>query len=270
MNSIKNHISLIIALLSIIFSIQILTIVDRAIDAYKNNLTDNYTVIVVSQKRLQKYDMLSFNSLISDSIELKPDNVIKRLNSGIEEKNIRLLKLTMPKFYKLHLKHYPTPVEIESLKSDLYKNKFISKVEDFSKSHNVTYKLLLLFKGVVSIFSSMIFIVTILLIFKELRIWQFKHTERMNIMGLFGASVWLRSAILFRLAIVDAIVASGIAFITFDYLSSNRFVLEQFKDIGIDVLLFNKYDDSIFLFGTAIAISVLLASLIVMGHKEEV
>ena len=51
-------------------------------------------------------------------------------------------------------------------------------------------------------------VVTIFLIAKEMRIWQFKHSERMNIMGLFGAPVWLRSAVLFRLAIVDLIVVN--------------------------------------------------------------
>ena len=112
--------------------------------------------------------------------------------------------------------------------------------------------------------------VTTLLIFKELRIWQFKHSERMNIMGLFGAPVWLRSAVLFRLAIVDAIIASILAFGLFVYISSSLWVQEQFSNIGISVVIYDITNDSILLFTAAMTISILLASFIVLGHKEEV
>ena len=152
----------------------------------------------------------------------------------------------------------------------LLRNMNIIKVEDFSRSHDTTYKLLLLFKNVVSLFAVVVFVVTTLLIFKELRIWQFKHTERMSIMGLFGAPVWLRSAVLFRLAIVDAIIASLLAFSIFTYMSSSLWLKEQFAYIGIDVLVYDIINDSALLFAAAMLLSILLASFIVLGHKEEV
>ena len=89
-------------------------------------------------------------------------------------------------------------------------------------------------------------------------------------MGLFGAPVWLRSAVLFRLAIVDAIIASVLAFGLFIYISSSSWVQEQFSYIGINVTVFDIVNDSALLFGAAIALSIILASLIVLGHKEEV
>ncbi len=270
MKSIRNHLSLVIALLSILFSMQIFTVVDRSIEAYKEKLANSYSVIIVSQRRLSDKTILDINDIISDSSELTPDNVIKRLNSGMDEKNIQLLKLTLPKFYKLNLKYYPTPQEIKKLTSDLLASKNITKVEDYSRTHDTTYKLLLLFKRVVLVFAISIFIVTTLLIFKELRIWQFKHTERMSIMGLFGAPIWLRSAVLFRLSIVDALIASVLAFGLFAYLSSSEFILEQFNNIGISVVVFNPVGDFLVLLGVAITLSVLLASMIVLGHKEEV
>jgi len=270
MKSIRNHLSLIIALLSILASIQMFVIADRAMNAYKDNLANNYSVIIVSQKRLQKENILKINDIISDSQELTPDSVIKKLNSGMDKKNIALLKLSLPKFYKLHLHHYPNPVEIEKLTKDLFKNSSISKVEDFADTHDTTYKLLQLFKSVVLVFAVMILVVTTLLIFKELRIWQFQHSERMSIMGLFGAPVWLRSAVLFRLSLVDALISSFIAFVAFTYLSSNIWIEEQFRNLGIEVVVFDPIVDFVILFGVAIVLSILLASLIVLGHKEEV
>jgi cell division transport system permease protein len=270
MRSFKNHLSLVVALLSILFSMQIFIVVERSIDAYKQNLTNNYSVIIVSKKRLDIDSVMKSNSMIADINELSADKVIKRLNSGISKKNIELLKLTLPKFYKLSLLKYPTPNEIKTLKKTLLKNKNITKIEDFANTHDTTYKLLLLFKNIVSLFAIVVFIVTSLLIFKELRIWQFQHSERMNIMGLFGAPLWLRSAVLFRLAIVDAIIASILAVSLFIYLSSLSWVQEHFSNIGISIVIFDVANDSLLLFGVAIALSILLASLIVMGHKEEV
>lgn len=269
MKSVRNHLSLIVALLSILFSMQLFFIVERSIDAYKVKLSQNYSVIAVSKEELSSEAFSKINKIVSQAQEIAPDSVIKKLSSDMKSTNMELLKLTLPKFYKLSLKHYPAPDEIKKLKSDLLAHSAITKVEDFANTHDTIYKLLLLFKNVVTIFSSVVLVVTLLLIFKELRIWQYKHNERMSIMGLFGAALWLRSAVLFRLAIVDALVASFIAFGVFIYLSSYPWVLEQFRNIGIEVVVFNFIDDSLMILGVAISISIILASLIVLGHKEE-
>jgi len=270
MKSFKNHLSLVIALLSILFSLQVFTIVDRSISAYKENLAKNYSLVVVSQKRLEQKKILDANPLLKEFNELSPDNVIKKLNSGFSEKNMELLKLTLPKFYKVTLKQYPTPDEIEDITKTLLKTDSIVKVESFSKTHDTTYKMLLLFKTVITVFSFTVIVVTILLIFKELRIWQFKHNERMSIMGLFGAPVWLRSAVLFRLAIVDAFVATALGFIVFSYIASSSWVQEQFTNIGITIVVFDPLLDTFIMLGVAFVLSILLAMFIVLGHKEEV
>ena len=270
MKSVRNHLSLVIALLSILFSIQIFTIVDRSIDAYKKHLSSDYSVVVVSQKKLDSKAIISSNKIISDISSLSPDDVIQRLNTGMSSKNIKLLKLTLPKFYKIRLKYYPTPSEVDTLTKKLLRNTLIMKVENFSHNHDSTYKLLLLFKTVISVFSLSMLIVTTLLIFKELKIWQFKHNERMNIMGLFGAPTWMRSAVLFRLAIVDALIASALSFLLFTMIASDTWVLEQFEYIGITVSIFDPLYDFLTLIGIAVSLSIMLASLIVLGHKEEV
>ncbi|QSZ42225.1 cell division protein FtsX [Sulfurimonas aquatica] len=270
MKSLKNHLSLVIALLSILFSLQTFIIVDRSITAYKENLANNYSLVVVSQKNLDKATLTAQNSLISDLTMLSPDSVIKKLNTGIAEKNIELLKLSLPKFYKLKLSYYPSPDEINSLTKELQRNKSIIKVETFSRSHDTTYKLLLLFKTVITVFAFLVGVVTVLLISKELKIWQFKHNERMSIMALFGAPTWLRSAVLFRLAIVDAFIATAFSFALFTYISTNDWVKEQFTNIGIEIIVFDPVTDLIIMLGIAMILSTILASFIVLSHKEEV
>lgn len=270
MKSLKNHISLVIALLSILFSLQTFIIVDRSISAYRQNLSKNYSLVAVSQKSLNIKIIKNKHKLIKEIVLLSPDTVIKKLNSGINKNNIDLLKLSLPKFYKLALVHYPSPSEINKLTKSLLRSTSVIKLETFSKSHDTTYKLLLLFKTVISVFTFSIGVVTILLISKELKIWQFKHTERMSIMGLFGAPTWLSSAVLFRLAFVDALIASALAFLIFSYISSSTWVEEEFSNIGINVVVFEPFVDFSIMLGVALALSTLLATLIVISHKEEV
>ncbi len=269
MKSFKNHLSLVIALVSILFTIQVFTVVNRSIDAYKDKLTKNYSLIIVSQNKLLPRELKAKVSAIADVIELSPDSVIKKLNIKISKNNIELLKATLPRFYKLKLGKYPSPDEIKKIRTKLLEIQSITTVESFSATHDTIYNLLLLFKTVITVLAFAILIVTVLLIFKELRIWQFKHNERMNIMSLFGAPTWLRSAVLFRLAIVDALIASVLNFGIFSYIASSSWVSQQLNTIGIHIVVFNTVND--FLSGLVIAIivSIFLAAFIVIGQKEE-
>jgi len=268
--SFKNHLSLVIALVSILFSIQVFTIVDRSINAYKEKLTKNYSLVIVSQTKLVPKELKAKVPSIANVIELSPETVIKKINAQMSKNNIALLKATLPRFYKLKLGIYPSPEEIEKIKRALLNMQSISKVESFSAIHDTIYNLLLLFKTVISVLAFTILIVTVLLIFKEMRIWQFKHNERMNIMSLFGAPTWLRSAVLFRLAIVDALIASVVNLIIFLYIASSSWVTQQFHTIGIKIVVFDGMDD--FLDGLIISLilSILLATFIVLGQKEDI
>ena len=270
MKSLKNHFSLILALFSILFAIQVFLINNRALHAYEQKLSSNYSMIVVAEKSIDIPAFKQYSPNISTVESLSADGIIAKLQENISQRNIELLKVAMPKFYRIHLKTFPSPSEVRELKNKLLKNESITKVEDFSNNHDTVYKLLLLFKTITQLFALVIIVVTVLLIAKEMRIWQFKHNERMTIMGLFGAPVWLRSAVLFRLAIVDAFLASIFTVIIFSIVSTTAWTKEQLHVIGIDIKVFDFMHDTIFLSSTAIIISIVLASMLMVGYKEEV
>lgn len=270
MKSVKNHLSLIIALCSILFSAQIFIVIDRSIQAYEKKLANNYSVVIVSQKKLFDSEIIRLDNNIKSVAEISSDSVVERFDTNLNGKNLELLKVMLPKFYKVHLVKFLSPKEMASLRKNLLKNESITKVEEFSQSHDLTYQLLVMFKSIITIFALVVSIVTMLLIAKELRIWQFKHNERMSIMGLFGAPVWLRSAILFRLSLVDAIISSVLIFLLFAYISTNDVVLNQFKNLEIEVDVFRYVDDMILLSCVSIVLSIILSSMVVFAHKEEV
>jgi len=269
MKSVKNHLSLIIALFTIVFTMQIYLVVERTVNAYEDDLNKNYSIVVVTAKKMEPDALVALSSKIKSAEEISTKEVIERLQSQMKQRHIDLLKLTLPNFYALHLNRFPTPSEVSDLRKKLEKNSDISRVEDFAQNHDTLYKLLLLFKSVVIIFAVAIFAVTSLLVVKEMRIWQFQHKGRMSIMAMFGAPVWMRSAILFRLSIVDALIASLLAIGTFSYADYLKVGEEQLRTIGIDVLLFDTFNDGILIVGVALSLSILLATLIVIGHKEE-
>lgn len=92
----------------------------------------------------------------------------------------------------------------------------------------------------------------------------------MNIMGLFGAPVWLRSAVLFRLAIVDALISSAITAGLFYVISKTKFIKSQLSSIGIDIHIFIPVQDGAMLVIISTSLSIILAGIIVLGYKEEI
>ena len=270
MRSVKNHFSLIIALFSIVFTMQVYIDIDRTVTAYEKNLNENYSVVVVSQKRLKPVSLVAMSPKIKSAEEISTKEIVSRLQSQMKQRHIDLLKLSLPHFYALHLTHYPSPSEIKDLRRRLERNSDITRIEDFAQSHDTLYQLLLLFKSISVLFAIGIFAVTSLLIVKEMRIWQFQHNERMSIMAMFGAPVWMRSTVLFRLAIVDAIIAAILAIATFSYANTTQVVSKSLEPLGIQAVLFDPVQDSLLIAAVALGLSIILATLIVIGHKEEV
>jgi len=270
MKSLKNHFSLIAALFTILFTIQVYQVLERSISSYEETLRKNYAIVVIANSPLEEASIKSRFSLIRSVEEISPEKVIKRLEDEMDKTSLGLLRATLPKFYRLSLEHYPQPEEIDILSSQLMNIKAIKRVESFSQTHDQIYKLLLLYKGVTQIFAFAIFIVTLLLIAKEMRIWQFQHQERMNIMALFGAPIMLRSAVLFRLAIIDAIIAASLVFTVFSFIRSSGWAEPYFNDINIKVNVFNYAQDGLLHFSIALSLSIILAVMLIINHKEEV
>lgn len=269
MKSLKNHISLIIALFTVLFSVQIYVGVDRTIAAYETRLKNDYSIIVVANKSLSEAELKAMDSLVERSEAISVDQVLQRLQGEMSKKNLDLLRITLPKFYRLYLNRFPTTDEIIKLQKKLQKNASIERVEGYAQTHDTVYKLMLLFKDVVQIFSISIAAVTSLLILKEMRLWQFQHADRMSIMALFGAPVWLRSAVLFRLAIVDAVIATVVLCLAFLLIDQYGWMDRLLHTVGIEVQLFNFVNDAVRSLLIALGVSIILTFTIVIGHEEE-
>ncbi len=259
MRSLRSHLSLTVALFAILFTIQIFALVIRLIDGYENKLKESYAMVLTSHIELDK-------QLLTSSVKgdftltlLSNEEILEELSSDLDKKQITLLKATLPFFYELRLDHFPQPAEISAMEAKLLNVEGIKEIESFANRHDQVFKLLLLIKSIVDAFALIIIVIALLVILKEMRLWQLNHSDRMHIMALFGAPVWLRSAVLFRFALLDTIFSTLIVVGIFIFLENTQAVRDLFESIGVTVALINPIPEIFILFGVALISSMSLA-----------
>jgi len=259
MKSLKSHLSLTVALFAILFTVQIFAIVLRLIDSYEEKLKESYAMILISHAQLEKKSLAPVVSGDFKLTILSNEEILQELSGDLDKRQITLLKATLPYFYELKLDHFPQPDEIVSMEAKLLNISGIKEIESFANRHDQVFRLLLLIKSVVNIFALIIIIIAALLILKEMRLWQLNHQNRMHIMALFGAPVWLRSAVLFRFAFFDTIFATVITVAIFLFLGDLPSVQLLFSSIGVTVSMIHPIPEAFILFAVALITSVTLA-----------
>lgn len=258
MKFLKNHLSLIIPLFSIFFTIEFYLLLDRVIKNYENNLKDDYTILIVSNKSIKSKELSSYIDLASlEAID--PDVMIKRLKKDDILIDLDALKRFMPKFYIVKLKYFPSSKELKNIKVRLKNIEGITRVETFSKSHSKVYNLLILLKQISKIFIVLVAAISLLLIFKQMQVWYLEHKERMYIMELFGAPLWMRSGVLIRLAIVDTIFSVVLVYGLFFYLINSNIFQELIGWINFNFNLSILLYDLIFLASFGLFVTIFSA-----------
>ena len=139
----------------------------------------------------------------------------------------------------------------------------VKKVETFAKTHTKVYRVFVLLKSVSFLFSAFILIVSLLLMFKQMRIWLLEHKERMTIMSLFGAPFWMKSAMLYRLAIVDSFVSTVLVSIVYIILPNIEKAKEFTTSLNIKIPEFDIIQDGGLLLGISLIFSLFIVSLVI-------
>ena len=79
MKSLKNHFSLLAALFTILFTLQVYQILERSISSYEDTLRSNYAMVVIATSALEESSLISRFDIIRSVEEISPEKVIKRL-----------------------------------------------------------------------------------------------------------------------------------------------------------------------------------------------
>jgi len=263
MKYLKNHLFLILALVSILFSIEVYFISNKIISAYEQKISKNYTIIVVS-----KIPLKNINSpLISYITPIDVTNSLEKIKSQFHNFDINKIKNSLPYFYQLHLKKFPNPKELEYLTNALKLNPNIKRIETFKIAQTQTYNLLVIVRMVTTIFMILISIISFLLIVKQLEVSKFEHSQRIYIMELFGAPFWFKSAILLKLAIIDSFLSIGIIFVILEYLFNSSAYISLLHQLGISININIFTDMGIFAI-ISFVISLIATFIVILSKKE--
>jgi cell division transport system permease protein len=253
----------ILPLVAILSGIEFYLVFDRTTDSYEKGLKDGYSMLVVTKKPAELTDFKKLNFQVSSLEKIKRQNIVEEIAKDVNKGTQDQILAALPYFYNVSLKTYVDTSGLEKIKNDLEKDENIKKVETFGNSYSSAYRLFSFIKFTLKLFIGFMGIVSLFLIIKQMEIWKYAHKERMQVMEIFGAPLMLRSGVLFKVAIMDAFVATLFTSIFFLYIK-----FSWAAHSGIDIMmqkqeeLFKLSDIGILLVSALLIVTVAVYSVV--------
>jgi cell division transport system permease protein len=242
--------------------------IDKILNFYEERLNSEYSLIVVSDKGVTKSDIIQSDTIIKSAELISIEKVLDKIKQQISSKNIYKIKNIVPLFYTVKLRRYTDAERIEILKKNILKINGVKSVHAFEDMHDKMYEILSFFKTNISIFIILISIISFLLMIKQMTIWQLEHYERMQIMALFGAPVWLRSTILIKLAIVDATLALLMTIGVIYYIINQPQLLSVISELGMTNISSFWHEDISMLAAISYGVALISTLWVIVRFKE--
>jgi len=211
MKSAKDHLMFLLPLLAILLGVEFFLVFDRVTKNYEEKLRQSYSILVVSQKVMSPRDFRRIDPHIVRADPIDKKTIAREIARGMQQTADAEILAALPHFYNLHLDRYLSRADVEKIRKKLLAVRGIKKVETFGENHRAKYNLFVFLKILFWSFVGLMSLVSVFLVIKQMEVWQLAHRERMRIMEIFGAPMLLRSGVLFRMGIVDALLATGIA-----------------------------------------------------------
>ncbi len=270
MKSIKEHMMFILPLMAILLGMEFFLVFNRVTRNYEEKLKENYSILVVTSRPVRSSVIEKVDRRIVNVKSIKKEEIAKEIVDGLSQKGVEEILEAIPFFYTLNLSSYLNREEINKIAQKLLNYPVVKKVETFGESHRSKYNLFLFLKIIFWSFVSLMSMISIFLIVKQMEVWQMAHQERMKIMEIFGAPMMLRSGVLFRIAITDAVIAT--------LLSVGFFIFLKYYWIpksGIEFLI--EKTDMLFGFLDVVVLLIVVLTIVVsavfivtLGNRESV
>ncbi|WP_267523196.1 ABC transporter permease [Campylobacter sp. MG1] len=238
MNSLKIHLGFILPLLIICFCFEFVFLITNTVKHYENNLNNDYSVVIASDIKLSEDNMKDVKYFQKLEI-LSTEDILNQLKNNISQKNLDTLKDKLPNFYSIKFNKFINENEVNDIKNELLKIKNIIKVETFSKTHIKIYKLLVVIKFILYTFLVFAILLSIVLFFKQIRIWLYQHQERIYILTLFGANFFQKASTMLYIVFLDNIICFVLLVAFFLNFYNISLIVDYFASIGIDLPVLN-------------------------------
>ena len=257
----------ILPLMTILLGIEFYLVFDRTTDSYEEGLKDGYSMLVVTKKSTKLADLKKLNAHVSSIEKIKRKNIVSEIAKDVNKGTQKEILAALPYFYNVHLDTYVNTSGLEKIKKDLEKDANVKKVETFGNSYSSAYKLFSFIKFTLKLFIGFMGVVSLFLIIKQMEIWKYAHQGRMQVMEIFGAPLMLRSGVLFKVAIMDAFIATILTSAFFLYI---KYQWAENSGIGIMMQKQEKLfilSDIGILLGSALLIVIIAVYSVVFSSK---
>jgi len=268
MKSIKSHISLLLPLLTILFGLQFVISFDRVVSFFEKRLAQQYTMIVAAKVELDTQEVAKSIKFVKKLEPISKESIISRFSENLPLDLIKNIEKDLPFFYTVKLDRFLGSKDLDKVIKDLLKNSDIVNVESFKANHNQIYELLKLVQFAFELFVGVLVLISFMLVYKQIVVWELEHSERMQIMALFGAPLMLKSGVLYKLGFIDAILAAIIISILFYFAKDMQSVLDALMILDIDAQLLFVPSDFFLLLGFALITMLFAVSLVIFHSKE--
>jgi len=268
MKFVKYHLTFILPMMAILLGVEFFLVFDRTTHSYEEGLREGYSMFIVTKKELELDDFKRLNAHINRIEPINKEALAAQISKGVNQTSSKEILKAMPHFYNIKLDSYMSSAKLDRIKSDLEENEQIKRVETFGSSYTDSYKLFSFIQFALKAFLGFMGLISFFLIIKQMEIWKYAHKERMQVMKIFGASLMLRSGVLFRVAIIDAVISTFLTsavFLTLKYYwvtQSQISVLLQKRS-----LLFQS-SDFLILLGISLLIVILSVYFVVFSNRD--
>jgi len=269
MKFVKRHLAIIFPMVAILLGLEFFIVFDRTTKNYEESLRDSYAMLVVAKEEMGIDDFRTWDDHILKVAEIEKSKIVHRVDTTLHQNNPENLHEKLPNFYSIKLDRYLDNKELEQVKKNLLKSEKITRVETFDTLHQSNYGLFTFIKSSFRTFIVFMAIIGFFLILKQMEVWNYLHAERMKVMDIFGASLFLRSKVLINMGLVDAIISALLASGLFSMIQ-NRWV----EGSNISILKENvdkmfRFNDLFILTFASITIVMVAVFLVVITVKEE-
>ncbi len=270
MRFIKNHLTFIFPMMAILLGVEFFLVFDRTTTNYEKELREGYSMFVVAREPISLTDFIELDSHISEREEVEKEVLAKQIAEGMTKSNSDKILEALPYFYNIKFSSYLHTSTLKHIKAYLEADNRIKKVETFGDSYGASYTLFSFIKFTFKAFVTFMSLISLVLVIKQMEIWNYAHKERMQVMETFGAPIMLRSGVLFKVAIIDAIISTILTTSIFVFLKY-KWAEESHIDILMHMqnLLFHPIDFLILL-ATSLLIVFISVYLVVFTTKGRV
>lgn len=269
MKKIKMHLGFIFSLVSLLLSIGFCVAINGVLLNYEREMKNSYSIVISSKNGLDEESLIKNMPSIKSLTLIDPQDSLEKIRLKMEKSSFANLQKKLPKFYSIKLNYFPNSKELKNIEHSLKKTANIDKVEVFSEVHNNVYKVLVILKFIIYVFSIIVILLGLSLILKQIRIWILEHKERIEIISIFGGTFIYKSLILYRMAFIDSLISTLISITIFYNLPKVKIFSSFIQEVGLMLREVRIFNDTISLFLIALILSFASVTYVMLSIEDE-